>query len=53
MLQEISGGKPKPSCNSIINTGHKKIEIIGPIIPNEVLKVFYGYEFIPKSKRIK
>lgn len=52
-LQQISGGKVKPSCESIINTGQKKIEIIGPLIQDEGLEVFDGYKFISKSERMK
>jgi len=53
MLQQMSGGRTKPSCESIINTGQKKIEVIGPFISEEGLKVFDGYTFIPKNIRIK
>ncbi|MBU3143811.1 nucleoside deaminase [Clostridium sp. CF012] len=53
MLQQMSGGRTKPSCDSILNTGQKKIEVIGPFISDEGLKVFDGYTFISKNDRIK
>jgi len=45
MLQQLSGGQPKPECNDLINVGAKKIEVVGPLIPEEGLKVFDGFQF--------
>jgi tRNA(Arg) A34 adenosine deaminase TadA len=45
MLQELSGGRPKPTAASIINIGHQMIEVVGPLIPEEGLAVFEGYAF--------
>jgi tRNA(adenine34) deaminase len=45
MLQERSGGSPKPTAASIINAGHQPVEIVGPLIPEEGLAVFEGYAF--------
>jgi tRNA(Arg) A34 adenosine deaminase TadA len=52
MLQNISGGQPKPACASLINTGAKKAEIIGPLLPDEGLLVFSGFSFVAKRRRI-
>lgn len=52
MLQQMSGGRKKPNSDSIINTGQKKIEVIGPFLLDKGLKVFDGYSFIPKNERI-
>jgi len=48
MLQERSGGSPKPSAASIMNTGQQPIEVVGPLIPGEGLTVFEGYTFVPQ-----
>jgi tRNA(Arg) A34 adenosine deaminase TadA len=45
MLQELSGGRPKPTAASLINIGHQPIEVVGPLIPEEGLAVFEGYAF--------
>lgn len=49
MLQERSGGSPKLSCDTILNT--QRVEIIGPLLVEEGLKVFEGYTFVPKVER--
>jgi len=51
MLQEKSGGKPKIGCEEILNSGNRKIEIIGPLLSQEGLKVYDGYKFISKKER--
>jgi len=53
LLQKHSKGKIKPSCESMINTGSKKIDIIGSILVGEGLKVFEEYPLIPKLERHK
>lgn len=53
MLQQLSGGKPKPSCESIISVGRRKVEIVGPLIPEEGLKVFDGFAFQSRAERHK
>ncbi|MBN1284422.1 MAG: GrpB family protein [Anaerolineae bacterium] len=50
MLQRLSGGTLKPSCAHAINAGSKPIEIIGPLLPEEGLRVFEGYTFVPKQQ---
>ena len=51
MLQQRSGGSPKPDAASIINSERWQIEIVGPLIPEEGLAVFEGYTFVPKAIR--
>lgn len=48
-INKISGGKPKPTCESMINTGNKNIKIQGGILFDEGFKVFNGYSFIPQD----
>ena len=52
-LNEISGGKKKPSCDSLINTGHNKKNIVGDILLEEGLKVFENFEFTSQDERKK
>ena len=52
-LQKISGGKQKPRCEDIINIGHKKIEIIGPILEEEGIKIFNEFSLLKKEERHK
>ena len=49
MLQRISGGRLKPPAEPIINCGHGKAEVVGPLLPEEGLAVFEGYAFAPKN----
>jgi len=51
MLQSFSGGKPKPSSKSLINIGKQKIEVVGPILPEEGLQVFKDFPFRSKIQR--
>lgn len=53
MLWRLSGGRSKPKCNEILNMGRKKVEVVGPFLPDEGLAVFDGYEFVPKAERHK
>ena len=50
-LQKISGGKSKLKIEEIINIGHKKIEIIGPILENEGIEIFKEFPLIKKEER--
>ena len=50
-IQKISGGKLKPSCNSIVNTGSTIIEIISEYMFEEGKEIFKDYSFKPKEKR--
>jgi tRNA(Arg) A34 adenosine deaminase TadA len=48
MLQQLSGGSAKMSCDTIANSGGRLVEIVGPVLPSEGLAVFEGYVF-PRS----
>ncbi len=50
-LQQFSGGKPKPSCEEIINVGNKKIEIVGPVLPELGIQLFTDFPFKSKKDR--
>ena len=52
-LNKISGGRQKPGCEDIINIGRKRIEIIGPILEEEGLKIFCEFKLIKKEERHK
>lgn len=52
-LQKFSGGKQKPNCEGIINSGYRKVEIIGSILLKEGLEVFANYQFELKEEKIK
>jgi tRNA(Arg) A34 adenosine deaminase TadA len=51
MLQQLSSGRPKPDCASIINSGNRQVEIVGPLLPEEGLVVFEGFTFTSKIER--
>jgi tRNA(Arg) A34 adenosine deaminase TadA len=51
VLQRLSGGRPKPSCDSPVNTGGRRVEVVGPLLPEEGLAVFAGFAFTPKRER--
>jgi tRNA(Arg) A34 adenosine deaminase TadA len=44
MLQEIHGGSTKTDCRTLLKP-HPWIEIIGPVLIEEGLKVLEGYQF--------
>ena len=50
-INRISGGKPKPSCESLINSGASRKLIVGNVLPEEGLKVFEGFQFIPQDRK--
>jgi len=49
-IQKISGGKAKPTCDSIVNTGNTRIEVIEGFMTEEALQVFRDYSFVPKDQ---
>jgi tRNA(Arg) A34 adenosine deaminase TadA len=51
MLQQLSGGRPKPDCASIINSGNRQVEIVGPLLQEEGVPVFEGFSFSSKIER--
>jgi len=50
-LQKKSKGRPKPGCREIINCGHTKIEIVGPLIEDEGRAVLDQFPFLSKVAR--
>jgi tRNA(Arg) A34 adenosine deaminase TadA len=51
MLQGITGGRLKPSCADLVNSGGRVITVDGPLLPDEGLVVFDGFDFTPKRER--
>lgn len=51
MLQEFSGGRPKPSCVALLNTGRHAIEVVGPLLEAEGKAVLEGFHFRSKALR--
>jgi tRNA(Arg) A34 adenosine deaminase TadA len=45
MLQQVSGGNPKPSLASLLSAKGRPTEIVGPLLPEEGMAVFDGYVF--------
>ena len=52
-LQQLSGGRPKPGCESIVNMGRRRVEVVGPLLMDEGLAVFDGYRFLSKAERLE
>ncbi len=52
-LQEVSKGKPKPSCHDMINIGHHQIKIMEGVLWEEGLKILMDYPFQSKKKRFE
>lgn len=50
-INKTSGGKLKPSCESLINYGHIEREVVGNILIEEGLKAFDNFEFTPQDTR--
>jgi tRNA(Arg) A34 adenosine deaminase TadA len=44
-LQAITGGRQKPSCDSLVNTGGRHIAVCGPYLLEEGLAVYSGFDF--------
>ena len=51
IINKSSGGKLKPSCESLINSGFSKKTIVGNILLDEGIKVFEDFEFTPQDER--
>ncbi len=51
-LQEISGGKPKPACFELINSGGKSVEIVGGIEPEKGLALLKKHPYVSKKLRL-
>jgi tRNA(adenine34) deaminase len=52
MLQTISGGLQKPTCDSLVNTGGRHIEVCGPYLLEEGLAVYGGFDFAQHRQHI-
>jgi tRNA(Arg) A34 adenosine deaminase TadA len=50
-LQNISKGKQKPNCEELINIGSRKVEVIGPLLEEEGIKVFKEFPLMNKEER--
>jgi len=45
MIQQVSSGRVKPSCESIVNTGNRQIEVLGPCLLEEGWPVYQDFDF--------
>ncbi len=52
-LKKVSAGQPKPDCRSLINSGGSKIDVIGPVLEEEGLKVLRMHPFQSKKERFQ
>jgi tRNA(Arg) A34 adenosine deaminase TadA len=52
MLQQMNGGRPKPTCADIVNTGGRAITVDGPLLADEGLAAWAGFDFTPKYQRL-
>jgi tRNA(adenine34) deaminase len=52
MLQQLSGGRPKPSCASIVNTGGRQIAVAGPYLVEAGLAALDGFDFAAHRQRL-
>ena len=48
-INKTSGGKIKPTCESLINSGYSQKLIIGKVLLDEGLKIFNNYKFVPQD----
>ena len=51
-LQQLNGGRPKPSCADVVNSGGRPIAVDGPLLPDEGLAVWADFDFKPKRERL-
>lgn len=52
MLQTMSGGRQKPSCDSLVNTGGRHIDVCGPYLLEQGLAVYQGFDFAQHRQQI-
>jgi len=45
ILQKVSGGRLKPTCEELVNTGNRHIEVVGSVLLEEALTCFDGFNF--------
>jgi tRNA(adenine34) deaminase len=51
-LQDISGGRIKPTCDELVNTGGRHIEVCGPLLLEEGLSCYLGFDFSKHRQEI-
>lgn len=44
-LQKINGGRPKPTCDELVNSGGRHIDVCGLLLVEEGLACFDGFDF--------
>jgi tRNA(Arg) A34 adenosine deaminase TadA len=49
-LQMLTGGVPKPRCESFINIGGRHVDIIGPCHEVEGTRILDGFDFTLKAR---
>ncbi len=52
-IQGISGGRVKPSCENVVNSGKRRIGVIGNVLYEDGIKVFDNFTFKPKVSDTK
>ncbi|GGJ89840.1 nucleoside deaminase [Deinococcus aquiradiocola] len=50
-LQRVSGGRLKPGCAELVNTGNRHIEVTGPLLLEDGQAVLAGDRFTSKAQR--
>ena len=50
-LKKTSGGNPKPTCAELVNVGGKKVEVLGPLLEMEGLKILNAFPWRSKKER--
>lgn len=50
-VQALSGGRPTASYLPLVNGVYQRVEIVGPLLEEEGLRVFEGYHFDTKPVR--
>ena len=48
IINKLSGGKRKPSCKGLINSGYSKKHIVGKVLLNEGIDVLKSHKFNTK-----
>ena len=48
IINKLSGGRRKPSCERLINSGYSKKHIVGKVLLNEGIKVLESHKFNSK-----
>jgi len=51
-LNAISGGRSKPTCDELVNTGGRHVEVCGSLLVDEGLSCFQGFNFSVHRQQI-